>query len=82
MLQFLLRYNSVKPSLKKVSKYDQKLEKMAKVAAKAEMDFRNNLKRVQSTKFTMEEEEKHEKTKPEWAVGKKAAEVEEVEADD
>lgn len=41
-----------------MSKYDGKLEKMAKVAAKAEMDFRNNLKRVQSTKFTMEEENK------------------------
>ena len=54
---FIFAY-SVKPALKKVSKYDGKLEKMAKVAAKAEMDFRNNLKRVQSTKFTMEEENK------------------------
>lgn len=48
----------MKPSLKKVAKYDGKLEKMAKIAAKAEKDFRNNLKRVQSTKFTMEEENK------------------------
>jgi hypothetical protein len=31
---------------------------MAKVAAKAEKDFRNNLKRVQSTKFKMSEDEK------------------------
>lgn len=31
---------------------------MAKVAAKAEMDFRNNLKRVQSTKFEMKEDDK------------------------
>lgn len=31
---------------------------MAKVAAKAEMDFRNNLKRVQSTKFKMSDDEK------------------------
>ncbi len=67
---------SIKPCLKKVSKYDQKLEKMAKVAAKAEMDFRNNLKRVQSTKFTMEDQDKDEKVKPEWALAKKTAEVE------
>ena len=53
---------------------------MAKVAAKAEMDFRNNLKRVQSTKFTMEDDAKDEKVKPEWALGKKGAEAEEVEA--
>ena len=55
-------FHSVKPSLKKVSKYDGKLEKMAKIAAKAEMDFRNNLKRVQSTKFTMEEDAKEVST--------------------
>ena len=41
-----------------MAKYDGKLEKMAKIAAKAEKDFRNNLKRVQSTKFMMEEENK------------------------
>lgn len=29
---------------------------MAKVAAKADQDFRQNLKRVQSTKFTVEDE--------------------------
>lgn len=63
-----LRGKFVRPCLKKVSKYDGKLEKMAKVAAKAEMDFRNNLKRVQSTKFKMSDEEKEEK--PEWALGK------------
>lgn len=77
-----LRGKFVKPSLKKVSKYDGKLEKMAKVAAKAEMDFRNNLKRVQSTKFTMEDENKDAPAKPDWAVGKKTAEAEEVEADE
>jgi len=63
-----LRGKFVKPALKKVSKYDGKLEKMAKVAAKAEMDFRNNLKRVQSTKFKMSDDEKEER--PEWALGK------------
>lgn len=31
---------------------------MAKIAAKAETDFRNQLKRVQSTKFTMDEDVK------------------------
>ncbi|KAI2807046.1 Troponin I, slow skeletal muscle [Blomia tropicalis] len=79
-----LRGKFVKPSLKKVSKYDGKLEKMAKIAAKAENDFRNNLKRVQSTKFTMEEENKDGPTKPEWATKGSAKEVEaqEVEADD
>lgn len=76
-----LRGKFVKPCLKKVSKYDGKLEKMAKVAAKAEKDFRNNLKRVQSTKFKMSDEEKEEK--PEWALGKKeqGKAEEEVEAD-
>jgi len=65
-----LRGKFVKPALKKVSKYDneRKLEKMAKVAAKAEVDFRNNLKRVQSTKFKMSDDEKEER--PEWALGK------------
>lgn len=78
-----LRGKFVKPALKKVSKYDGKLEKMAKVAAKAEKDFRNNLKRVQSTKFKMSEDEKEDK--PEWALGKKEqgkADAEEVEVED
>jgi len=35
-----------------------RLENMAKVAAKAEMDFRNNLKRVQSIKYKMSKDEK------------------------
>jgi len=75
-----MRGKFVKPSLKKVSKYDQKLEKMAKVAAKAETDFRNNLKRVQSQKFTIGDDEKA--AKPEWALGSKGkteTETEEIE---
>lgn len=36
--------------------YEFRLEKMAKVAAKADLDFRNNLKRVQSTKFNVEDD--------------------------
>jgi len=64
-----LRGKFVKPSLKKVSKYDGKLEKMAKAAAKAEMDFRTNLKSVKSNKFKIDEDETKEprKTQPEWA---------------
>lgn len=78
-----LKGKFVKPILKKVSKYGVSLEKMAKVAEKAEKDFRNNLKRVQSTKFKLNEEEKE--ARPEWALGKKSdgkAEAEEVEVED
>jgi len=78
-----LKGKFVKPILKKVSKYDGKLEKMAKVAEKAEKDFRNNLKRVQSTKFKLNEDEKE--ARPEWALGKKSdgkVEAEEVEVED
>lgn len=76
-----LRGKFVKPILKKVSKYDGKLEKMAKVAAKAEKDFRNNLKRVQSTKFKLDEDEKE--ARPEWALGGKGkVEAEEIEVED
>jgi len=69
-----MRGKFVKPCLKKVSKYDQKLERMAKVAAKAESDFRNNLKRVQSQKFTIGDDEKQ--ARPEWALGGKKADTE------
>jgi len=78
-----LRGKFVKPTLKKVAKYGTSLEKMAKVAAKAEMDFRNNLKRVQSKQFTMSADEKE--ARPEWALGQKdqkKSETEEVEVED
>ncbi|CAG2111053.1 unnamed protein product [Medioppia subpectinata] len=75
-----LRGKFVKPALKKVSKYDQKLERMAKVAAKAESDFRNNLKRVQSQKFTLADDEKQ--TRPDWALGKKGTEKAETETEE
>lgn len=71
-----LRGKFVKPTLKKVAKYAGNLEKMAKVAAKADLDFRNKLKRVQSTKFTMEEENKDGPAKPDWAMGGKGKELE------
>ncbi|KAH9415404.1 troponin wings up A [Dermatophagoides pteronyssinus] len=77
-----MRGKFLKPALKKVSKYDQKLEKMAKVAAKADQDFRQNLKRVQSTKFTVEDE-KDMKDQPNWAKkGGHKLEVEEAEEEE
>jgi len=63
-----LRGKFIKPSLKKISKYDGKLEKMAKAAAKAELDFRTNLKSVKSKQFKLDDEE--EKERPEWALSK------------
>lgn len=49
-------YNSVKPTLKKVSKYENKFAKLQKKAA--EFNFRNQLKVVKKKEFTLEEEEK------------------------
>lgn len=48
--------NSVKPTLKKVSKYENKFAKLQKKAA--EFNFRNQLKVVKKKEFTLEEEEK------------------------
>lgn len=48
--------NSVKPALKKVSKYENKFAKLQKKAA--EFNFRNQLKVVKKKEFTLEEEEK------------------------
>lgn len=49
-------HNSVKPTLKKVSKYENKFAKLQKKAA--EFNFRNQLKVVKKKEFTLEEEEK------------------------
>ncbi|XP_015793478.1 troponin I [Tetranychus urticae] len=46
-----LRGKFIKPTLKKVSKYEQKLERMREVAQKAAMDFRGTLKKVKSGVF-------------------------------
>lgn len=54
ILIFLI--NSVKPTLKKVSKYENKFAKLQKKAA--EFNFRNQLKVVKKKEFTLEEEEK------------------------
>lgn len=47
---------SIKPPLKKVSKYDNKFAKLQKKAA--EFNFRNQLKQVKKKEFTIEEEDK------------------------
>jgi len=55
-----LRGKFVKPTLKKVSKYENKFAKLQKKAA--EFNFRNQLKTVKKKEFTLEEEEKEKKT--------------------
>ncbi|XP_037921687.1 troponin I isoform X4 [Hermetia illucens] len=56
-----LRGKFVKPTLKKVSKYENKFAKLQKKAA--EFNFRNQLKVVKKKEFTLEEEEKERKLK-------------------
>ena len=46
---------SIKPTLKKVSKYENKFAKLQKKAA--EFNFRNQLKTVKKKEFTMEDDE-------------------------
>jgi hypothetical protein len=46
---------SIKPTLKKVSKYENKFAKLQKKAA--EFNFRNQLKTVKKKEFTMDEDE-------------------------
>lgn len=53
---WLLFSYSVKPTLKKVSKYENKFAKLQKKAA--EFNFRNQLKVVKKKEFTLEEEDK------------------------
>nr|UEK51441.1 troponin I-like protein 1 [Parasacculina yatsui] len=66
-----LRGKFIKPSLKKVSKYENKFAKLQKKAA--EFNFRNQLKTVKKKEFTMEEEDRDAKEKPEWQQKKSAA---------
>lgn len=63
-----LRGKFVKPTLRKISKYDQKFAKLQRATRSTEYDFRSNLKSVQSSKFKIEEED-NPKEKPEWALG-------------
>jgi len=65
-----LRGKFVKPSLKKVSKYENKFAKLQKKAA--EFNFRNNLKQTKKKEFTMDDDDKdkQKEAKPEWSKGK------------
>jgi len=74
-----LRGKFVKPTLKKVSKYENKFAKLQKKAA--EFNFKNQLKQVKKKEFTLDDEDdkdRAKKDKPEWTKAKdaKAAEVE------
>lgn len=74
-----LRGKFVKPTLKKVSKYENKFAKLQKKAA--EFNFRNQLKVVKKKEFTLEEEDKEKK--PDWSKkgdSKVTAEAVEAEA--
>ncbi|XP_047350277.1 troponin I isoform X7 [Vespa velutina] len=79
-----LRGKFMKPTLKKVSKYENKFAKLQKKAA--EFNFRNQLKQVKKKEFTLEEEDKEnaskDKKKPDWSKkgDEKKVKEEEVEA--
>lgn len=60
-----LRGKFVKPTLKKVSKYENKFAKLQKKAA--EFNFRNQLKVVKKKEFTLEEEDKEKKGIVDWS---------------
>merc|ERR1712240_302260 len=68
-----LRGKFIKPSLKKVSKYENKFAKLQKKAA--EFNFRNQLKTIKKKEFAMDEEEAAAKKKPGWALGAKEGEL-------
>merc|ERR1712213_288425 len=67
-----LRGKFIKPTLKKVSKYENKFAKLQKKAA--EFNFRNQLKTVKKKEFTLEEEDKEHEKKPDWVLGEKEGE--------
>uniref|UniRef100_A0A1Y1MRX4 Troponin I n=1 Tax=Photinus pyralis TaxID=7054 RepID=A0A1Y1MRX4_PHOPY len=71
-----LRGKFIKPTLKKVSKYENKFAKLQKKAA--EFNFRNQLKVVKKKEFTLEEEDKEKK--PDWSKKGDEKKVHEVEA--
>ncbi|XP_008213403.1 troponin I isoform X13 [Nasonia vitripennis] len=71
-----LRGKFMKPTLKKVSKYENKFAKLQKKAA--EFNFRNQLKQVKKKEFTLEEEDKEKK--PEWSKKGEEKKVKEEEA--
>lgn len=59
-----LRGKFIKPTLKKISKYENKFAKLQKKAA--EFNFRNQLKQVKKKEFTMDDDDKDVKEKAEW----------------
>ncbi|XP_070163401.1 troponin I-like isoform X10 [Polyergus mexicanus] len=71
-----LRGKFMKPTLKKVSKYENKFAKLQKKAA--EFNFRNQLKQVKKKEFTLEEEDKEKK--PDWSKKGDEKKVKEEEA--
>ncbi|XP_011143196.1 troponin I isoform X6 [Harpegnathos saltator] len=77
-----LRGKFMKPTLKKVSKYENKFAKLQKKAA--EFNFRNQLKQVKKKEFTLEEEDKENvpknKKKPDWSKKGEEKKVKEEEA--
>lgn len=60
LITITISFFSVKPTLKKVSKYENKFAKLQKKAA--EFNFRNQLKVVKKKEFTLEEEDKEVRT--------------------
>merc|ERR1711941_51195 len=62
-----LRGKFIKPSLKKVSKYENKFAKLQKKAG--EFNLRSQLKNVKKKEFTMDQEEPGEHKKPDWVHG-------------
>merc|ERR1712168_1179167 len=66
-----LRGKFIKPTLKKVSKYENKFAKLQKKAA--EFNFRNQLKTVKKKEFELDDDEAGKK-KPDWALGAKEGE--------
>merc|ERR1719423_535395 len=64
-----LRGKFIKPTLKKVSKYENKFAKLQKKAA--EFNFRNQLKTVKKKEFELEDDKANAPPKPEWAAGPK-----------
>jgi len=73
-----LRGKFIKPTLKKVSKYENKFAKLQKKAA--EFNFRNQLKTVKKKEFELEDDKK-DQAKPDWAAGAKKGEGEAAEAE-
>jgi len=61
----------VKPPLKKVPKYEQKIEKML-LAARKEVGFTVALKSVKKDQFKLDDKESEKKETPEWSLKAKA----------